>query len=100
MSEVVQYEVQDRVALLTLNRPDRLNAWTGEMERAYFDALEDCATSESIRVIVLTGARWPRGSLLPLLLSGQLRPSAWARLRPRRAISPLPSNSKVLLAGA
>jgi enoyl-CoA hydratase/carnithine racemase len=56
MSEVVQYEIQDRVALLTLNRPDRLNAWTGEMERAYFGALADCAASENVRVIVVTGA--------------------------------------------
>src|SRR4030088_496456 len=51
MSEVVQYEVQDGVALLTLNRPERLNAWTGEMERAYFGMLEECGSSEEVRVI-------------------------------------------------
>ena len=28
MSEVVQRQIEDGVALLTLNRPDRLNAWT------------------------------------------------------------------------
>jgi enoyl-CoA hydratase/carnithine racemase len=56
MSEVVQHEVKDRVALLTLNRPERLNAWTGEMERAYFDALAECAASQDVRVIVVTGA--------------------------------------------
>jgi enoyl-CoA hydratase/carnithine racemase len=56
MSEVVKRTVEDGVALLTLNRPDRLNAWTGEMERTYFDLLEDCATLEEVRVIVVTGA--------------------------------------------
>jgi enoyl-CoA hydratase/carnithine racemase len=56
MSEVVLRQVQDGVALLTLNRPDRLNAWTAEMERAYFAALEDCALDEEVRVIVVTGA--------------------------------------------
>jgi enoyl-CoA hydratase/carnithine racemase len=56
MSEVVLYEATDGVALVTLNRPERLNAWTGEMERAYFDALEDCGASEDVRVIVVTGA--------------------------------------------
>jgi enoyl-CoA hydratase/carnithine racemase len=56
MSGVVMYEVRDRVALITLNRPERLNAWTGEMERAYFGALEECAASEDVRVIVVTGA--------------------------------------------
>lgn len=56
MSEVVQKKVEDGVAVLTLNRPDRLNAWTGEMEHAYFGLLEECANSEHVRVIVVTGA--------------------------------------------
>jgi enoyl-CoA hydratase/carnithine racemase len=56
MSEVVQRRVQDGVALLTLNRPDRLNAWTAEMERAYFAELEDCGHDEEVRAIVVTGA--------------------------------------------
>src|SRR4029077_6148550 len=44
------------VALLTLNRPQRLNAWTDEMEHLYFALLDECAASEQVRVIVLTGA--------------------------------------------
>jgi enoyl-CoA hydratase/carnithine racemase len=56
MSEVVEMDVRDGVALLTLNRPERLNAWTGEMEHAYFDMLEECGSSEEVRVIVVTGA--------------------------------------------
>lgn len=55
-SEVVQMQVEDGVALLTLNRPDRLNAWTAEMEHAYFAMLEQCAGDEAVRVIVVTGA--------------------------------------------
>jgi len=56
MSEVVQKQVEQGVALLTLNRPERLNAWTAEMENVYFDMLEECAVAEDVRVIVLTGA--------------------------------------------
>jgi enoyl-CoA hydratase/carnithine racemase len=57
MSEVVLKEVRDDgVAVLTLNRPDRLNAWTGELEQQYFGALRECAASEQVRVIVVTGA--------------------------------------------
>jgi enoyl-CoA hydratase/carnithine racemase len=56
MSEVVQRRIEDGVALLTLNRPDRLNAWTAEMERVYFGLLEECAQAEEVRVIVVTGA--------------------------------------------
>jgi enoyl-CoA hydratase/carnithine racemase len=54
--QCVQCEIGDGVALLTLNRPERLNAWTGEMERAYFGLLEECGGSEEVRVIVVTGA--------------------------------------------
>ena len=54
--EVVGESVADGVALLTLNRPDRLNAWTADMERLYFAKLEECAASADVRVIVVTGA--------------------------------------------
>jgi enoyl-CoA hydratase/carnithine racemase len=56
MSAVVEHEVKDGVALLTLNRPDRLNAWTAEMENLYFDLLEGCAGDPDVRAIVVTGA--------------------------------------------
>jgi enoyl-CoA hydratase/carnithine racemase len=54
--EVVLFEVQHGVALLTFNRPDRLNAWTPELQRRYFDLLDECAEREDVRAIVLTGA--------------------------------------------
>jgi len=56
MSEVVLRKIEDDVALLTLNRPDRLNAWTPELQTLYFDLLEDCAAREDVRAIVVTGA--------------------------------------------
>jgi enoyl-CoA hydratase/carnithine racemase len=56
VSEVVQQTVNDGVAVLTLNRPERLNAWTAEMERDYFDFLEECGRSPEVRVVVVTGA--------------------------------------------
>jgi enoyl-CoA hydratase/carnithine racemase len=56
MTEVVQQTIEGGVATLTLNRPDRLNAWTVEMEQTYFGMLERCAAAEDVRVIVVTGA--------------------------------------------
>ena len=53
---VVEQAVDGGVAVLTLNRPDRLNAWTAELGRAYFDLLEDCAGRGDVRAIVVTGA--------------------------------------------
>jgi enoyl-CoA hydratase/carnithine racemase len=56
MSEVVLFDVQDDVAVLIFNRPDRLNAWTPELQTRYFDLLDECAEREDVRAIVVTGA--------------------------------------------
>jgi enoyl-CoA hydratase/carnithine racemase len=56
MSEVVLMDVHDGVAVLTLNRPDRLNAWTPELQTRYFDLLDECAGRADVRAIVITGA--------------------------------------------
>ena len=56
MSEVVLFDLQDDVAVLTFNRPDRLNAWTPELQTRYFDLLDECAQRDDVRAIVLTGA--------------------------------------------
>ena len=45
-----------RIATITLNRPDRLNAWTAALGTAYFDALDRAADDPDVRVIVVTGA--------------------------------------------
>jgi enoyl-CoA hydratase/carnithine racemase len=56
MSEVVRMSIDDGVAVITLNRPERLNAWTLELENLYFDMLEECGRRPEVRVIVVTGA--------------------------------------------
>jgi enoyl-CoA hydratase/carnithine racemase len=50
------YEVAKRVATITLNRPDKLNAWTAVMEQEVRAAMAEAARDENVRVIVLTGA--------------------------------------------
>jgi enoyl-CoA hydratase/carnithine racemase len=54
--QVVRYESADSIATVTLNRPDRLNAWTPEMSVQYFDALERATGDPQVRAIVVTGA--------------------------------------------
>lgn len=56
MSEVVLYEIEQRVARVTLHRPDSLNAWTPELGRAYFDRLQDADADPEVRAIVVTGS--------------------------------------------
>jgi enoyl-CoA hydratase/carnithine racemase len=52
----VLYEVKNRVATVTLNRPDRLNAYTGRMASGIKQAFAKAANDSDVRVIVLTGA--------------------------------------------
>jgi enoyl-CoA hydratase/carnithine racemase len=52
----ILYSVDDKVATITLNRPDRMNAWTPTMERDVRHAMEAAAADDGVRVIVLTGA--------------------------------------------
>jgi enoyl-CoA hydratase/carnithine racemase len=54
--EQILYTVADRIATITLNRPDKLNAWTATMEREVRSAVEQAETDDTVRVIVLTGA--------------------------------------------
>ena len=52
----ILYEVSDKIATITLNRPDRMNAWTPIMERDVRHAMETASADGDVRVIVLTGA--------------------------------------------
>lgn len=54
--EDILYDVADGVAVVTLNRPDRLNAWRQEMDRDVRAAMRAAADDDNVRVIVLTGA--------------------------------------------
>lgn len=52
----VQFEVSERIATITLNRPDRLNAWTGVMAGEVNAALSAADKDPDVRAIILTGA--------------------------------------------
>lgn len=54
--EDITLEHDGKVAIITLNRPDKLNAWTAEMERSMRVALATCASDDNVGAIVVTGA--------------------------------------------
>ena len=54
--EQILYEVEDRVLTVTLNRPERLNAYTTQMGDELIDAFERANNDDQIRVIIVTGA--------------------------------------------
>jgi enoyl-CoA hydratase/carnithine racemase len=52
----IVYEVADRIATITLNRPDQLNAFTGTMMRELIDAFDRVDADDDVRVVIVTGA--------------------------------------------
>jgi 2-(1,2-epoxy-1,2-dihydrophenyl)acetyl-CoA isomerase len=52
----VTFERRGRVGLITLNRPERLNAWSPEMARLVRGHIEQCNEDPSVGAVVLTGA--------------------------------------------
>lgn len=84
---VILFEQQDAVATLTLNRPEKLNAFNREMALQLRTALDECAFSSTIRSVLITGAGKgfsagqdlaeavaPNGPGLKNILSQQLNP--------------------------
>src|SRR5579883_2803902 len=55
-TQEILYTVRGRVATITLNRPDKLNAWTRTMEQEVRQAMHQAAADDAVRAIVLTGA--------------------------------------------
>ena len=56
MADEALYRVEDGVAVVTLNRPERMNAWTPPLQRAYFDRLAEATAAPEVGAIVVTGA--------------------------------------------
>jgi 2-(1,2-epoxy-1,2-dihydrophenyl)acetyl-CoA isomerase len=54
--ESIQFKIDNGIAVLTLNRPDRLNSFTQAMHGEVRDALDTLQAHKSVRVLVLTGA--------------------------------------------
>ena len=52
----ITYEVADRIATITLHRPDQLNAFTGTMMREVIDAFDRVDADDDVRVVIVTGA--------------------------------------------
>jgi enoyl-CoA hydratase/carnithine racemase len=54
--EQIRTDVEDRILTITLNRPDRLNAWTPVMGRELIAALDEADADDEVRAVVFTGA--------------------------------------------
>ena len=54
--EQITTEVQDNILTITLNRPDRLNAWTAVMGRELIEAFDLADSDDEVRAVIVTGA--------------------------------------------
>jgi enoyl-CoA hydratase/carnithine racemase len=54
--EEIRYEVADHVLTITLNRPDRLNAFTPTMGRELIEAFDASDADDDVRAVIVTGA--------------------------------------------
>jgi 2-(1,2-epoxy-1,2-dihydrophenyl)acetyl-CoA isomerase len=54
--EQITYDKSDAIATITLNRPERMNAFTDVMIREWADALEDARVDRDVRAVIVTGA--------------------------------------------
>jgi 2-(1,2-epoxy-1,2-dihydrophenyl)acetyl-CoA isomerase len=83
--QTVEYTTADRVAWITLNRPDALNAWTRELGDDMRSALEHAAGDPDVRSIVFTGAGRAFSSGADLKSGGEFdengKPDVLTRLR-------------------
>ncbi|MFC4293450.1 enoyl-CoA hydratase [Novosphingobium tardum] len=52
----IRYELHGRVAIVTLDRPERLNAWTPDMAREFRQAMEHANQDPQVRAIIVIGA--------------------------------------------
>src|SRR6266700_2730199 len=56
MSQEILYSVEENIATITLNRPERMNALTHELEAELHRTFDRADTDRAVRVIILTGA--------------------------------------------
>src|SRR5665213_3244014 len=54
--ETIKYEVAEQILTITLNRPDKLNAFNAAMQREMIEAFDAADKDDGIRAIIVTGA--------------------------------------------
>lgn len=90
--EQIKYEVQDNILTITLNRPDKLNAFTHTMMAELIDAFDKADADDNVRAIIVTGAGRAFCAGADLSAGGATFDRA---ARPDRKTAPLRPNGEV-----
>jgi enoyl-CoA hydratase/carnithine racemase len=54
--ETILYSVEEQILTITLNRPDKLNAYNATMQAELIDAFDKADADDNVRAIIITGA--------------------------------------------
>ena len=54
--ETIKYEVAEQILTITLNRPDKLNAFNAAMQKELIEAFDVADKDDNVRAIIVTGA--------------------------------------------
>jgi enoyl-CoA hydratase/carnithine racemase len=92
----VQQSLEDHILTITLDRPERLNAWTPQMASELIAAFDRADADDEVRAVIVTGAGRGFCAGADLAAGGQTfdlraRSAAIAELDPRSAATPVPS---------
>lgn len=98
--EAVLVERRDGLAVITLNRPERANAFSAEIRAGLYEAAADIAADESVRAVILTGAGKHFSGGADLRESRQVRSAARKRYPGATDLSGIPQPVIAAINGA
>ena len=93
--KTIKYEVEDKVLTITLNRPDKLNAFTGQMMFEIIDAFDKADADDNVRAIIVTGAGRAFCAGADLSAGAKTFDYAAREDRPEKANTPVMANGEI-----
>ncbi|MEP2830172.1 crotonase/enoyl-CoA hydratase family protein [Parvibaculum sp.] len=93
--ETIKYEVADNILTLTLHRPDKLNAFTGQMMFEMIDAFDKADADDDVRAIIVTGEGRAFCAGADLSAGAKTFDYAEREDRPEKANTPVMANGEI-----
>lgn len=93
--ETIKYEVADNILTLTLNRPDKLNAFTGQMMFEMIDAFDKADADDDVRAVIVTGEGRAFCAGADLSAGAKTFDYAAREDRPEKANTPVMANGEI-----
>jgi enoyl-CoA hydratase/carnithine racemase len=93
--ETIKYEVSENILTITLNRPDKLNAFTGPMMFELIDAFDKADADDEVRAIIVTGAGRAYCAGADLSSGAKTFDFAEREDRPDKQSAPLKANGEI-----